>query len=373
MHTDRQKRIINALLLHGSFIENPGLLNGKMGISIFFYHLARKTGNPIYENYAAELIDEIYEEISFTTPYDFEDGLAGIGWGIEYLVQNNFIEADTDEVLEEFDKRLTSLIYSFPPTTGLCNGLVGLGSYLLIRIQNLNSGDEKIQSLINRQLLIHLISEVDRRTQDVSSITREPSPDNVADNYLKTESNNNGEFTFDLTWDYPAMIIFLSKVYLLNVYNAKATGILKRLIVPILEQKNFPSLHSNRLLLAFSLAKLVQSIKQSETEDTSGNFTSSIAIENIIQNLLSGISRDAIAQEIAPDCAFLKNGTMGIAWIYRQLFSLTADNRFEEEENFWKTKSFNFTETDQGYAGFYIAKENKDQALGLLNGLAGIL
>jgi hypothetical protein len=57
MHTDRQNRIINALLLHGSFIKNQGLLNGKMGISIFFFHLARKTGNPISENYAGELLE----------------------------------------------------------------------------------------------------------------------------------------------------------------------------------------------------------------------------------------------------------------------------------------------------------------------------
>jgi hypothetical protein len=58
MHPDRQNRIINVLLLIGSFIENLGLLNGKMGISICFYHLARKTGNPTYENYAEELLEQ---------------------------------------------------------------------------------------------------------------------------------------------------------------------------------------------------------------------------------------------------------------------------------------------------------------------------
>jgi glycosyltransferase involved in cell wall biosynthesis len=42
------QRIINGLLLHSSFIDNLGLLNGKMGVSIFFYHLSRKTGNTIY-------------------------------------------------------------------------------------------------------------------------------------------------------------------------------------------------------------------------------------------------------------------------------------------------------------------------------------
>jgi lantibiotic modifying enzyme len=91
MHTtvpfSRQQRITNTLLLNASFIDNLGLMHGKMGIAIYFFHLARETKNQIYEDYAGELIDEIYDEISTTTTLDFENGLAGIGWGIEYLVQ----------------------------------------------------------------------------------------------------------------------------------------------------------------------------------------------------------------------------------------------------------------------------------------------
>ena len=52
---DRLRRIANVLLLNASFIDNPGLLNGKMGIAIFFYHYSRYTKNKIYEDYAGEL------------------------------------------------------------------------------------------------------------------------------------------------------------------------------------------------------------------------------------------------------------------------------------------------------------------------------
>ena len=92
------QHIINTLLLNASFI-----MHGKMGITIFFFQLARQTKNQIYEDYAGELIDEIYEEITANTPVDFENGLAGIGWGIENLIENEFIEANTDKVLEELD------------------------------------------------------------------------------------------------------------------------------------------------------------------------------------------------------------------------------------------------------------------------------
>lgn len=85
------KKIANVLVLNASFTDNPGLLNGKMGIAIFFYHYSRYSDNKNYEEYAGELIDEIYSEINTNTPVNLADGLIGIGWGIEYLVQSGFV------------------------------------------------------------------------------------------------------------------------------------------------------------------------------------------------------------------------------------------------------------------------------------------
>jgi hypothetical protein len=76
----RIEQIANSLLLNAGFIDNIGLLNGKRGIFIAFYHLYRKTGNKIYEDFGGELIDEISEEISFKIPVSFANGLTGIGW-----------------------------------------------------------------------------------------------------------------------------------------------------------------------------------------------------------------------------------------------------------------------------------------------------
>ena len=51
---DRLRRIANVLLLNASYIDNPGLLNVKMGIAIFFYHFSRYTTKKILEEYANE-------------------------------------------------------------------------------------------------------------------------------------------------------------------------------------------------------------------------------------------------------------------------------------------------------------------------------
>jgi hypothetical protein len=271
INTEPLQHAINSLLLNASFIDNIGLMHGKMGISIYFFHLARQTGDKIYEDYAGELIDEIYEEITANTPVGFENGLAGLGYGIEYLVQNGFIEADTDEVLEEFDNRIfKELIYNTPHDIGLLNGLVGIGAYFLTRIQNPASNDEKIPTLTNKQALIHVIDELDRRTSDISEIIREPC---MISNKKQQTTNNKQRTTepvqtvqpggqqttnklFDVTWDYPALLWFLSELYEQNIFNFKVEKIIQRLTEPLSNESNLPKMQSNRLLLALAQTKL---------------------------------------------------------------------------------------------------------------------
>jgi hypothetical protein len=120
--------------LNAGFIENPGLLNGKIGIAIFFYNYARYSQNKIYENYAGELIDEIYEGIDASIPVNFENGQTGIGWAVEYLVKNGFVQADTDEVLSEIDNYVSRSMMSHVITSENCNDLAGYGFYYPSRL-----------------------------------------------------------------------------------------------------------------------------------------------------------------------------------------------------------------------------------------------
>jgi glycosyltransferase involved in cell wall biosynthesis len=146
---ERLRRIANVLMLNASFIDNLGLLNGKMGIAIFFYHYARYTGSKILEDYAGELIDEIYEEISTNTPLDFANGLTGIGWGIEYLEQKGFLEADTDEILQDIDKTVyQKILLDFNN-----NELQGYLLYYLNRNKAKNNANNKKEFLKNRAFL----------------------------------------------------------------------------------------------------------------------------------------------------------------------------------------------------------------------------
>ena len=341
----RQQRITNTLLLNSSFIENLGLMHGKMGIAIYFFHLARQSKNLIYENYAGELIDEIYEEISIKTPLDFENGLAGIGWGIEYLVQNGFIDADTDNALEHIEKQLYISKSEFRGI-GLLNGLTGLGAYYLKRLQNPNSSNEKAITILNKQMLVYIMDNMDLLISN--------------DEIIKQISNPEA---FDLTCGYPVVIAFLTEVYQLDIFNFKVSKMLQHLVSLLFQSCNVPEQHSTRLSLVLALEKL----KYCTFNETLGT-----PIEELIQKLLAVINRAVIANELAPNSAFLANGTSGIAWIYVQLFKLTNDAFYQKESIYWTDKSIEFEETNTGFAGFNISEEKKETAFGLLEGLAGI-
>ncbi|GHT19372.1 hypothetical protein AGMMS4957_03820 [Bacteroidia bacterium] len=129
-------RIARYLMLHGSFTNNIGLLNGKTGIVLFFYHYSRYTGKKIYDAFAGELIDEIYKEIHLDTPCNFKDGLCGIAWGIEYLIRHQFVEANPDEVLEDLDKQIIERDVRRMTDYSLDTGLKGIACYVIERCKN---------------------------------------------------------------------------------------------------------------------------------------------------------------------------------------------------------------------------------------------
>ena len=51
----------------------------------FLYGRAKKSD--VYSDCASELLDDIWSEIGTNETLFFAEGLCGIGWGIEYLIQ----------------------------------------------------------------------------------------------------------------------------------------------------------------------------------------------------------------------------------------------------------------------------------------------
>lgn len=129
-----------------------------MGIVIALFHYGRLYSEQSCEEIAGELLDEVCEHLDYSMPISFGDGLCGIGWGIEYLVQHRYVEGDTDETLKEIDLCVARCIHVYGISgLSLQNGIVGLGRYMLIRIiPTFVSGDTSSSALL-KEYLIYLI------------------------------------------------------------------------------------------------------------------------------------------------------------------------------------------------------------------------
>lgn len=130
-----EKRILHTLLIKSYYLSNLGFLSGKMGISLFFIHYFVKTNQPLFRDYAFDIIDKITEEVNQNTPLGLDSGMAGIGWGIEYLLRNKFVEGEGVDICEAIDYRIMQSDPRRIDNLSLETGLEGLLHYILAHLQ----------------------------------------------------------------------------------------------------------------------------------------------------------------------------------------------------------------------------------------------
>ncbi len=121
-----------------------GLYEGKMGDVLLFFHCARSLDNSWYEEYAEELLDEIYSDINQEIPVCFFNGLCGIGWGIEYLVQHGFVKGCTDDILADLDKKVMEIDPRRMEDSSYETGIQGIMCYVHSRLASPRSADSAL-------------------------------------------------------------------------------------------------------------------------------------------------------------------------------------------------------------------------------------
>jgi hypothetical protein len=139
LYTVLEKKIIHHLILQSPFAQDLGLLYGKMGIALCFFEYGRHTDCKVYTDIGGELLDNIWEQShSELSPY-FDSGLSGIGWSIEYLLQNNFIKGDSNDICEEIDRKVMQINLQYLDDNTLETGLEGFYYYISARMQGVTS------------------------------------------------------------------------------------------------------------------------------------------------------------------------------------------------------------------------------------------
>lgn len=263
---------------------NQGLFHGLTGITIFYYHLAKVTGNLDYEERADDLIGKVFSDLSLSVPADFENGLAGIGWGIEYLVREGFAEGNTDEILEEADNKIFRILNEETFNSfDLTNGLTGYLIYLINRLKNnkdLNSNAFKI----NCELLILCINRLyELATPHFPLLVK--------------------DLIFDLFWRFPLLLYALTEAYQLNIHNRKILCMIRQWIPNF--EAYIPSMNINRVYLATILKNI-------------NEFLCEQRLEKQIRLLLYCTDFKVLINEFDPDIKSVRFGLPGILIILDQ-------------------------------------------------------
>lgn len=143
-------------------ISELGLLNGLTGVAIIYYLLAKQTGEKTFAEYGLDLLSEISENSQSLHNTKFSNGLAGIGWSIEWLSQNNLLDdVNTDQILEGIDNELYKAVsYSKENNISLYTGILGKIKYFLRRALSCNPGTHRYKRLGHQECLLYLTDDL---------------------------------------------------------------------------------------------------------------------------------------------------------------------------------------------------------------------
>ena len=178
-------KIVNLLLLNAGFSSVLGLFHGKMGVVLFFANYSRFTKELLYDDLCSELLDEVCLEMHDSIPIDFENGLCGIAWGIDYLLKNQFLEGDSNDMLAEIDQKIMERDPLRITDFSFKTGLMGILYYVLCRYSN----NESVQTL-DGEYLSRLYAAVQKVICSNSVEFPFPIDFYIIDNILKYNCKN---------------------------------------------------------------------------------------------------------------------------------------------------------------------------------------
>ncbi|MDR0505279.1 MAG: hypothetical protein LBH32_00460 [Dysgonamonadaceae bacterium] len=104
------RNFINYILLNAYSANSAGFYNGKSGIALCLFEIARVFDDETLEDKAFELLQEALVLSDKNKIIDFENGLSGVGFVLLYLIENRFLDADFKELFGEQENFIRSEI-----------------------------------------------------------------------------------------------------------------------------------------------------------------------------------------------------------------------------------------------------------------------
>lgn len=371
-YKEKLSEIAEALVKHtGDLKDNIGLMGGKIGVALFYFYYAKLLAEDKYADYGVELISDVFDVINNDFTYHTHaGGLAGIGWTVEHLAQNDFIDTDTNEILADLDPYLhKAMIFDIENGNyDFLHGAVGNGVYFLSRTTSEKSKD----------YLKELIDQMDKISH---------KDEDGARKWLSTLNQEEGSKGYNLSLSHgiASIIVFLGKVLETGIYNEKVTTLLNGAVQYLLKYKldrkkfhsNFPSwISESDPLTASRLAWCYGDLGISTALWLAAQSAGNKDWEKIaVDVLLDSTARKDIKENTVLD-AGLCHGAAGIMHIYNRAYYYTGIDTFKELALYWAEHTLKFAKFEDGYAGYKAWRTEKyggwTPEVGFLEGISGI-
>jgi len=374
VHNRKITNVFNAVSKANNDLE-MGLLSGKMGTSMSLLISVVLLKERNFKKQGIKTIGTVFKEIeqSDNYIYSFSNGLAGIGWALEYLEQKGHIEYNTNILLEDFDSVLSNVLewemkrgnYDF------LHGALGIALYFISRIhKNENS------SKILQQFAVQL-NELGEK---------QPSGSIKWISVLDIETRKTG-YNISLSHGMSSIAVILSKLYAMEGIDQKMIkNFLQGCVNYILEQEIdkdkygsfFPSyaiesmeqIYGSRLAWCYGDLGVAMALWQAGVALQNETWKNK-ALEVL---LFAAEKRRDLEKNFVKD-AGLCHGTASIGHIFYRTWWNTHLPEFKHAADYWfdqTLKMATFADGLAGYKTWHGAQGIWINSFGLLEGVAGI-
>ncbi|MDQ1352211.1 MAG: lantibiotic biosynthesis protein [Acidobacteriota bacterium] len=358
-----------------SNLKFMGLLGGKIGIALFFFYYGRLTGEEKYFDLGFELVSSVVEKLDGFHFNTFAKGQAGVGWALEHLSQNEFMDIETNDMFADLDIFLYNKMEAelqqgnYDPF----HGAIGYGTYFLSRLEEVKT-NERLAGLVDG------LEKLARKQEDAApgALTWETIV-NPGHPEQKFSGVNTG-----LIHGVSGIMAVLAKIYSQGIYKQKVLELLNGAVGYLLKQ----SLDKNIFSSCFPIW-----IKEG-TPTVSGGYTLSygdicisLALwqaaiaagnnewkEKAIDTMLYSVTRTGVNKYI--NDGSLTIGTSGIAHVYGRMYNYTGMDVFKKAAQQWWDETLKMAKHPDGFAGFKawrgVRVNRRDKELGIVEGIAGI-
>ncbi|WP_422089456.1 lanthionine synthetase C family protein [Tenacibaculum ovolyticum] len=358
--------------------NNIGILTGLSSLSLFVSYYFKYKGfkddlliESVIINSSVAKINKGYNFPTFCT------GIAGLGWSLDHLEQENLVNTECDKLLPNFDDYLYDVMISDLRINkyDYLHGAIGYAFYFLKRYRNTKSDILKIKYT---KILLEFIKLLGESAKTSSKNTLKWS------SFFISKKENN--YNLSLSHGMSSIIGILTKLYEHDDFKESTEKILKGAINYVLKFKKFDLKNKSIFPNAIPIKGEIE--YNSRLAWCYGDlgigvrlwYASKVLKDNELKDISLKILKDSAKRRVSENTlvvdASICHGSFGIAQVYNSIYRETKIDVFKETSEFWIKDGLSKAIFKDGFAGYKQWRGNDSRLwsneVSLLEGVSGI-